>query len=203
MALLTGTYPRSLDDKLRLVLPKRVRDGLVPSDTTGGAADPSPEVTAKEVNVYLTPGTDGCLAIYPEAVFHQLGQQLSQASPVAHDVRTFSRLFYAQAECLEMDTQGRVRIPQTLAQWAGLTKEVVLLGVRDHVEIWDRATWERYLASRLDSYDEVAERALGGATMVAPLPNTAATHAPTTQPDSHAGPVPAGDSTAGPPRRPR
>jgi MraZ protein len=142
--LFTGTHPRSLDDKQRLALPKRIRDGLGQSPT-------SP--------LYLTPGTDGSLALYTEEGFARLGQQLAQGSPAGQDNRAFSRLFYAQAEAVEVDSQGRIRIPQELIQLARLGREVMLLGVRDHMELWDKARWDEYLEDRQQRYDELAENA--------------------------------------------
>ena len=142
--LFTGTYPRSLDDKQRLALPKRLRDALGPAPHTP---------------LYLTPGTDGSLALYTQEAFTRLGQQLAQASPVAQDTRAFSRLFYAQAEAVEVDSQGRIRIPQELAQLAGLQREVMLLGVRDHMELWDKGRWDQYLNQRQPHYDQLAENA--------------------------------------------
>jgi MraZ protein len=84
---------------------------------------------------------------------------MGDVSPTGQDVRAFSRLFYAQAQRVDVDRQGRVRIPSELAQLAGLDKEVMLIGVRDHVEIWDRGHWEKYLARQQPRYDEIAENA--------------------------------------------
>ena len=142
--LLTGAYPRTLDEKLRLAIPKRVRDAL-------GQVEPAV--------MYLTPGTDGSLALYSEEAFSRLGDKLSQGSPTGQEVRAFSRLFYGQAQPVEVDRQGRVRIPVELATLAGLTKEIFLVGVGDHLEIWDRDRWSVYLAQMQSQYDEVAEKA--------------------------------------------
>lgn len=142
--LFTGTYPRSLDDKQRLALPKRLRDALGQTS---------------QVLLYLTPGTDGSLALYTEEAFSRLGQQLAQGSPAGQDTRAFSRLFYAQAEAVEVDSQGRIRIPTELAKFAGLTREVMLLGVRDHLELWDKVRWEEYLQGLQPRYDQLAENA--------------------------------------------
>lgn len=143
--LLTGSYRRTLDDKSRLAIPKQLRDAFGFSDQTV---------------LYLAPGTDGSLAIYTHEVFDQLGQRLAQASPVAQDLRSFSRLFYAQAQMAEVDKQGRLRIPPELAQLARLSTEVVLLGVRDHMELWDAAAWDAYLGAQQPRYDLLAESAL-------------------------------------------
>ncbi|MEQ8786330.1 MAG: division/cell wall cluster transcriptional repressor MraZ [Pirellulaceae bacterium] len=146
-ALLTGTFVRSLDEKQRFSIPKRLRDLLG-----------HPEMNL----VYITPGTDRSLALYTEESLRQMGDQLSAGSPIGQDVRTFSRLFYAQATCLEIDRQGRVRIPPELMQLASLGTEVVLLGVRDHLEIWDRRSWQSYLDDKLPSFDDIAESAFQG-----------------------------------------
>ena len=142
--LLTGTFVRNLDEKQRLSIPRPVRQSL---------GDPTHNV------FYLAPGTDGSLALYPESSFAALAQQLSQASPTGSDVRAFSRLFYAQAQRMEMDRQGRLRVPSELAALAGFGKEIVMIGVRDHLELWDRRRWDEYLLRQQSRYDEIAESA--------------------------------------------
>ena len=109
--------------------------------------------------MYIAPGTDQSLALYTEEAFARLADRLAQASPTRQDVRTFNRLFYARAQRVELDSQGRVRIPPELAELARLDKEVVLLGVQDHMEIWAAERWKSYLAERQGHYDEIAEAA--------------------------------------------
>ena len=142
--LLTGTFPRVLDDKLRLAIPKRWRDGF--------------DATENKV-LYLAPGTDQSLAIYSEEAFSRLAARLEQESPTRQDVRAFTRLFYAQAQSAEVDSQGRIRIPPELAHLAQLDKEVVLVGVQDHMEIWSADRWRAYLTEKQPHYDEIAETA--------------------------------------------
>jgi MraZ protein len=141
--LLTGTFVRSLDDKQRFSLPKSLRDAL-------GA---TPDCV-----LFLAPGTDGSLSLYPADAFSQLAAQLAQDSPTAQDVRAFSRLFYAQAQRVEMDRQARIRIPAELARLADLERELVLVGVRDHLELWNRGRWDAYIVDKQTRYDEIAER---------------------------------------------
>ncbi len=112
-----------------------------------------------EAMVYVAPGTDGSLAIYSEAAFQAFANRLDQASPTAKDVRAFGRLFYAQAQAVEVDGQGRVRISPELAKTAGLTKEALLIGVKDHLELWDPARWEKYTGQIQSQFDELAESA--------------------------------------------
>jgi transcriptional regulator MraZ len=141
--LLTGTYERSLDDKQRLALPKRFREQLV------GCG-----------HLILTPGTDGSLALFPEPAFATLTEKLAARSPTAHDVRAFSRLLYAQSQGVEVDSQGRIRLPTDLARLAQLDQDVVLLGVGDRVELWNKSRWEAYHADLAPRYDQLAESAL-------------------------------------------
>jgi MraZ protein len=140
--LLTGTYERTIDDKFRLAVPKRMRDAV-----------------GNDCVMFLTRGTDGTLALYPEESFMNLSSQLAASSPNAQNVRTFSRVFFAQAERLDMDKLGRVRIPPELAKLVSIKKEVVLLGVRDHIEIWDRELWKQYLSDAQSDFDTIAEEA--------------------------------------------
>ncbi|MBN2580716.1 MAG: division/cell wall cluster transcriptional repressor MraZ [Pirellulales bacterium] len=143
--LLTGTYGRSIDEKLRVAVPKRLREAMAVRD--GGV-------------VYIAPGTDGSLGIFPEETFHRWADRLAQSPPTRQEVRAFLRLFYAQAQQVELDRQGRVRIPPELATLAKLEKEVVLVGVQDHLELWSEPTWKSYLAERQPQYDQIAEKAL-------------------------------------------
>lgn len=147
--LLTGTFPRLIDDKGRVAIPKPLRDCLNP-------------VAEETVALYVAPGTDGSLSIFPESTFTQQAARLAQSSPNARDVRDYSRLFYAQAVRVELDKQGRVRLPAELVQLAGLSKEAVLLGVQDRLELWDKNRWQDYLAQKLAQYDEIAEAAFAG-----------------------------------------
>lgn len=144
---LTGTFARSLDEKLRIAIPKRLREAL--GSPKGGA-------------LYVAPGTDGSLALYPEDAFARLAKRLAQASPAGTQVRAFTRLFYARAQRVEPDGQGRIRLPAELAELAQLSGDVVLVGAGEHLELWARDRWETYLADRQPQYDEIAEAALGG-----------------------------------------
>ena len=147
--VLTGAYVRSIDTKLRVAIPKPLREQLVKQEKDSVA------------HVYAAPGTDGSLALYTEETLKGLAARLAAASPTRQDVRAFNRLFYAQAEQVELDDQGRFRVPAGLVKLAALTREVALVGVQDHLEIWDRARWESYLAGKSADYDRIAEQAFG------------------------------------------
>ena len=140
--LLTGTHPRTLDDKKRLALPKRVR-----------------ELLGEPATLYLTPGPDQSLWLYTADALERLAQKLDAAPATDAEARVFRRLYFAQTEAVDVDRSGRVLVPDRLAQFAGLTHDVVLLGVRDHLELWDAARWQAYLAEHAPRFDRVAESA--------------------------------------------
>jgi MraZ protein len=141
--LLTGTFQRAIDEKGRIAIPKPIREALGESNKS----------------LFLTPNTDGSLALYTEAALARLAERLAAASPNGQDVRAFGRLFYARAQAVELDSQGRVRIPPELAQLAGLESEAVLLGVQDHLELWDKSRWETYVTQLQPQFDAIAESA--------------------------------------------
>jgi MraZ protein len=143
--LLTGSYRRALDDKLRLAIPKPLRDQLPPGEP-----------------LFLTPGLDGCLAVYTPATFAALADRLEASSPAAREVRSYSRLFYSQATAVTPDAQWRFRVTPELTAWAELSGEVVIVGVRDHIEIWAVGKWEQYMAQCDGQYEQLAEMALVG-----------------------------------------
>src|SRR5579871_410688 len=146
--LLTGAFTRAIDEKLRLAIPKKLRDALR---------------SQREDILYVTPGTDRSLALYTEETLSVVAERLARASAGGPDVRAFSRLFFSQAERVEIEHQGRIRIPPELAQWAGIGREAVLLGVQDHMELWDRARWDDYLGRQRAQYDQCADAALSAA----------------------------------------
>jgi MraZ protein len=140
--LLTGTHPRTLDEKNRLVLPKRIREQLRNPD-----------------KLYITPGPDQCLWAYTGAELDKLSERLDQTPATDAEGRVFRRLFFADTEEADVDGNGRVLIPERLTQFAGLQHDVVLIGVRDHLELWDKARWQAYLSQHAPRFDSVAEQA--------------------------------------------
>jgi transcriptional regulator MraZ len=140
--LLTGTHPRTLDEKKRLALPKRIR-----------------ELLGEPATLYVTPGPDQTLWVYTQAELEQLAEKLDQAPATDSEARVFRRLYFAQTEAVDVDRNGRVLVPERLMQFAGLTQEVVLIGVRDHLELWDAGRWLRFVEQNAPRFDAVAEKA--------------------------------------------
>ena len=140
--LLTGTHPRTLDDKKRLALPRRVREQLGEPQT-----------------LFVTPGPDQCLWLYTQDGLERLAERLDRSPATDAEVRVFRRLYFAQTESVDVDRNGRILIPERLVQFAGLRHDVVLIGVRDHLELWDAERWQNYLAQNAPRFDSVAEAA--------------------------------------------
>jgi MraZ protein len=124
---LTGTFAANLDDKRMLLLPRAIRDQLGSCDT-----------------LLISPGSDQCLWITNQTHLDRLADRLERSPAHELDVRTFRRLYFAQTEKAGMTDDGRLAVPDRLAQFAGLHQEVLLIGIDDHFEIWDAANWRRY-----------------------------------------------------------
>jgi|SRR6516225_8025400 len=140
--LLTGTHDRTLDDKKRLALPRRVREQL-----------------GDIKKLFVSQGLDQCLWLFGPSDLDRLAEKIDQ-SPAAHGkVRVFSRLFFSSMEAVEVDRNGRILLPDRLVAFAGLQHDVVLIGVRDHLELWDAARWNSYRDQNAASFDAVAEEA--------------------------------------------
>jgi MraZ protein len=140
--LLTGTHPRTLDEKKRVGLPKKVRELLQDPET-----------------LFVAPGPDGCLWIYTQDGLELLAAKLDQSPAADVDARVFRRLYFAQAEAVDVDRSGRILIPDRLIQFAELKHDTVLIGVRDHLELWDATRWQEYLTANAPRFDAVAEGA--------------------------------------------
>ncbi|MCY2950183.1 MAG: division/cell wall cluster transcriptional repressor MraZ [Gemmataceae bacterium] len=140
--LLTGTYQRTLDDKKRLVLPKKVREAL---------GDPG--------SLFVAPGPDKCLWVHTNGELERLAARLDERPATDAEARLFRRLFFAQAESVDVDRAGRILLPDRLVQSVGIEHEVVLVGVRDHLEVWDAGQWDAYLRRHESRFDQVAEEA--------------------------------------------
>lgn len=142
---LTGTYERTMDDKLRLAIPRQLRDGFR-------------EVESEEL--YLAPGNEGCLSVFSKAGFEAFATKMANISTGRVQVRNFLRLYYSQAECVQVDKQSRIRIPERLVKMAELKHNVVLIGVHDHVEIWDKERWDSFLSQNGSQFDALTSEAL-------------------------------------------
>ena len=138
--MLLGEFEHSLDDKNRLTLPAKFRPAF---------AD----------GVVVTRGMDGCLDLYTRDAWERfVGERLQGLDPFSREARQMSRFLFAGASEQELDGQGRLIVPPALVDHARLGREVVVAGVSDHVEIWDRAAWREQLKEVEGNAELVAER---------------------------------------------
>jgi len=137
----TGEYRHSVDEKGRIAIPSRFRAQL-----EGGA--------------FVSRWIDACLAIFPRAEWDELATKVGALPLGDAGSRTFQRFIFAGAFEVELDRQGRVVLPASLRGFAGLEGEAVIVGSRDHAEIWAPSRWEEY-RRELESPEALAEHLSG------------------------------------------
>jgi len=126
ISMLMGTYSHSLDAKGRLIVPARIREEL------------------GDIFI-LTRNQDGCLSLYPKHEWDLFKEKLEQLPKISSEAaRRLRRFYFGNSLEMEIDKQGRVLIPVEFRSFAGLTRDITLVGVDDHAEIWDEAKWNLY-----------------------------------------------------------
>ena len=143
-----GTHTPRLDDKGRLILPAKFRDELA-----GG--------------VVITKGQERCLYVFPAAEFQRYAAEQSARPMSDKTARAFTRVLFSGAHDEVPDKQGRVTIPAPLREYAGLDRDLVVIGASTRVEVWDATAWEAYLAESEEAFAEVDE---AGATASQEVP---------------------------------
>lgn len=133
-----GEYQHTLDDKGRIMIPTKFR-----GDLSKGAV--------------VTRGLDRCLFVYPMAAWKELATKLA-ALPISQaKSRAFARLMLAGAMDVTPDKQGRMMLPEYLREYAGASKQVVVAGLYDRLEIWDEKAWNKYKTATEKQSNEIAE----------------------------------------------
>lgn len=138
-----GTFEHNLDDKGRFTLPASFRETL--KDKTGS------------LEVILTEGLDNCIFGFDSDQFQQIVQSFSAASFARKKTRQFQRRFFGKAKAAECDGMGRLRIPDALKGVANITKKLVVVGMVDRFEIWDKELWDAREVEDAEVYEEIAE----------------------------------------------
>ncbi len=131
-----GTHTPKLDEKGRIILPAKFRDGL---------AD----------GLVLTKGQDRCLVVWPRAEFDSYAAALRESAQSNSRVRALTRVFFSSAFDESVDKQGRLTIPPVLREYAGLDRELTVVGADTRIEIWDTAAWDQYLSAHESDFAEL------------------------------------------------
>jgi len=140
MELLTGEYRNTLDEKGRILFPSRLRNEL--TDNV----------------LVLTQALDKCLWLFTPEEWKELSAKImANSSPFNAQARLVLRRLIAPAQEVEFDKSGRISIPQSLRDYANLTKDCVVLGVNKYIELWDSTTYQDYLSESEHSFQEAAE----------------------------------------------
>ena len=135
--MLMGEYNHTIDAKGRLIVPAKFR-----------------EILGDEFVV--TKGLDNCLFVYPNDEWPKFEEKLQTLPLTNKNARQFTRFFLAGAASVAVDNQGRILLPSVLREFAGLEKDVVLVGVASRIEIWSRDRWNESISTYDDDMDEVA-----------------------------------------------
>ena len=141
--MLIGEYIHTLDEKKRVSLPVKFRK----------------EIGKK---IIVTAGLDNCLWLFTQAQWKSISGKLSQFSMLAADNRSFNRYMFGSATEADVDTTGRILLPDFLVTRAGLKSKVAVVGVQDRVEIWNESAWKSYKGQVEGKADALAEK-LGAA----------------------------------------
>ena len=133
-----GTHNPRLDDKGRVILPAKFREGLAEG-------------------VVITKGQERCLYVFPDEEFARLAEALQQAPMSSKTARAYNRVFFASAHDEVPDKQGRITIPPRLREYAWLERDLAVIGASNRVEIWDAATWDQYLDASEEAFADIEE----------------------------------------------
>ena len=137
IVMFMGEYHQKIDEKGRLTIPAKIRSEL---------GD----------NFIVTRGLDGCLFIYKKETWEKIINNY-QELPNVKEARNFMRFFLSGATNLEFDKQGRINISQPLIKYADLSKDTIIIGVGDRLEIWSNDRWEKLLTENEDNFSEMAD----------------------------------------------
>jgi len=140
MLLLTGEYEHTIDNKGRVLVSNRLRNQIDVNEHGG--------------NFYLVLGANGILCLYPEKYFEQMVLALAPKTAAPDEAVVFERMSFALAGKVELDSQGRLLLTEKLRKRAGLTDNVTLVGVRDHIELWNSPDWEQYVADNMGQFQK-------------------------------------------------
>ena len=133
-----GSFTHNLDEKGRLMIPRKMREQL-------------------GYKVYIMKGFEGSLSLCNEERYQKLVEEFSRLSFNQSKVRDYLRLQFASTYEMEVDKLGRVQIPTALLTKYNISKEVLVLGIGDHIEVWDKAKYEEYENSIKDEFESIAE----------------------------------------------
>jgi MraZ protein len=138
-----GTFTPRLDEKGRLILPAKFRDELAEG-------------------LVITRGQERCLYVFSESEFAEMHDRIRQAPVTSKQARDYLRVFLSGAHPETPDKQSRITIPQALREYAGLDRELAVIGAGSRAEIWDAEAWQTYLTEQESAFSDIEEEVIPG-----------------------------------------
>lgn len=138
-----GTFTPKLDEKGRVILPAKFRDELAEG-------------------LVITRGQERCLYVFSEEEFSSMHERIRQAPVTSKQARDYLRVFLSGAHPETPDKQNRVTIPQGLREYAGLDRDLAVIGAGSRAEIWDAEAWQTYLAAQEEAFSDIEEEVIPG-----------------------------------------
>lgn len=138
ITMFMGEYNYTIDDKGRLTIPAKIREGL-------------------GHDFIITRGLDKCLFVYPKTEWENVINKYREL-PNTKDARNFMRFFLSGATTNELDKQGRINIAPTLRTYANLNKDCVIIGVNERLEIWDKESWDTFIKTNEENLSDIADK---------------------------------------------
>ena len=145
MLLLTGEYQHVVDNKSRVLISNKLRTQI--------------DVDEHGSNFYLVLGANGILCLYPEKYFEQIALAVAPGTTAPDEAIVFERISFAMSSKVELDGQGRLLLNEILRKRAGLKDHITLIGVRDHIELWNTESWEQYVSDNMAQYQKQMSQA--------------------------------------------
>jgi MraZ protein len=145
MLLLTGEYQHVVDNKSRVLISNKLRNQI--------------DVDEHGSNFYLVLGANGILCLYPEKYFEQIALAVAPGTTAPDEAVVFERISFALSSKVELDGQGRLLLNDKLRKRAGLKDHITLIGVRDHIELWNSESWEQYVSDHMTQYQKQMSQA--------------------------------------------
>lgn len=137
-----GEFSHTLDEKDRFILPAKFREKVK---------------TFKEKSLYVTRGLEGCLALYAQGDWIKIKDKLESLSFTKQQSRFFNRLFFSGASQIDVDSQGRISVPEYLKKFAKIKREIMIIGVGNRIEVWAKDSWGKFYKDNKKRFEEMAE----------------------------------------------
>ena len=137
-----GEYNHTLDNKDRFILPAKFREKIK---------------TLRIKKFFMTRGLDGCLFLLGEEAWRKFEEKLKGLSFTKKQSRFFNRLYFSGACEIDIDSQGRISIPEYLKEYSNIKREIIIVGVAERIEIWNRQEWNKFYQGNRRKFEEMAE----------------------------------------------